>query len=170
MKNLENNKIMAAILVAGLIALLTGKVANFLYHPIKEVEKRGYQVEVVADDNANEPKEEEEVIDISALMAAANAEKGKKTFRKCAGCHKYNSGDSHGVGPNLYGIVNSKIAAKDGYPYSNALESIDKNWTYEELFAFLKKPRKYAPGTKMSFAGLKKPNQIADIIKFLENN
>ena len=169
MKNLENNKIMAAILVAGLIALLTGKVANFLYHPITDPEKRGYQVEVLENSDANIDTTEE-VIDIQTLMASATIEKGQKVFKKCAACHTYKPGENHKLGPNLAGLVDSKIASKSGYSYSDALKSIDKNWSHDELFAFLKKPRAYAPGTKMSFAGLKKPKQIADLIKFLENN
>jgi cytochrome c len=172
MKDLENNKIFASIVVAGLIALICGKIANGLYHPVKEPEKRGYEVEVAEASSDSAPQEEkkEEPVDIPALMAAATVEGGKKVFKKCAACHSYESGGAHKLGPNLAGIVNAPIASKSDYSYSDALKSMDKPWNYEELYAFLKKPRKYAPGTKMSFAGLKKPEQIADIIKLLESN
>jgi cytochrome c len=170
MKNLENNKMMAAILVAGLIALLTGKVASFIYHPVKDPEKRGFQVEVLDEQAGVVAQKVEEVLDIPVLMASATIDGGQKVFKKCAACHTYKSGEPHKLGPNLSGLVNSKIAGKAGYSYSDALVSNGKSWTHDELFAFLKKPRDYAPGTKMSFAGLKKPQQIADVIKFLEGN
>lgn len=172
MKDLENNKILASVLVAGLIALFVGKIADGLYHPVKNPEKRGYQVEVTETSGsaiAAEPVEEK--FDVPALMAAADLEKGKKDFgKKCASCHSYETGGSHKVGPNLANIVGSKIASKDGYSYSSALKEKGVSWTHEELFAFLKKPRKYAKGTKMSFSGYKKPEQVANMIKFLENS
>jgi len=172
MKDLENNKILASVLVAGLIALFVGKIADGLYHPVKNPEKRGFKVEVAESSNtavAAEPVEEK--IDVAALMAASDLEKGKKEFgKKCASCHSYETGGSHKVGPNLANIVGSKIAGKDGYSYSSALKEKGVSWTHEELFAFLKSPRKYAKGTKMSFGGYKKPAKIANIVKFLENS
>lgn len=168
MKDLENNKIAAAILVAGLIAIIAGKISDGLYHPEHEPEKRGYQVEVAEIDDSGAAEEKEEVvIDIAALMASADAAAGEKGFKKCAACHSLEPG-VHRVGPSLAGIYNSKIASKSGYSYSNALSAIDKNWTDEELFHFLKKPGKYAKGTKMTFAGLKKPEDKANIIAFLK--
>ena len=171
MKDLESNKIVAAILVAGLIALITGKIADGLYHPVENSEKRGYVVEIAnTNSSADTASAVEEVIDIPALLAAATVENGSAAFKKCASCHTNEAGGDHRVGPNLAGIVNSKIASKDGYAYSNAMIAKTGNWTYEELFAFLKKPQDYVPGTKMSFAGLKNAKDIADVIKFLESN
>jgi cytochrome c len=171
MKNLETNKIVASILVAGLIALVAGKIANGLYHPVQQPEKRGYQVEVVASDaSATGEPVAEVAIDIPALMSVASLEKGKDTFKKCAACHSHETGGANKVGPNLAGVVGANIGHHAGYTYSDALKAKGGKWTHEELFAFLKEPQKYAPGTKMSFAGIKKPEQIADIIKFLESS
>lgn len=172
MKDLENNKILASIIVAGLIALICGKIANGLYHPVTEPEKRGFQVEVAEAGSEGEETAEtvEEVIDIPALMAAASVEEGQKVFKQCVSCHTPEQGGAHKLGPNLAGVVNAKQASKEGYAYSDALKAVGKTWTYDELFAFLKKPRKYASGTKMSFAGIKKPEQIANVIKYMESN
>jgi cytochrome c len=82
MKNLENNKLVAAVLVAGLIALVTGKIADVLYHPVEEPEKRGYSVEVAVAPEAGKEAAKEEPIDIGALLAAADAAVGEKEFKK----------------------------------------------------------------------------------------
>ena len=170
MNDLETNKIAAAVFLAGLLALFSGKIADGLYHPVESPEKRGYQVEVAEAGDAGAPQKEEEVIDVAALMAAADADAGKKGFKKCAACHTVESGGAHRVGPNLAGIVGAPIAAKAGYAYSDALTQLGGNWTNEDLYAFLNKPKKFAPGTKMTFAVIKKPQQIVDMIAYLKNN
>lgn len=169
--NLESNKIFASILLAGLIAMLAGFVTKQLY-PNHADEVRGYQIEVAEEntESANLQEEAEEVIDIPSLMASASAEEGAKVAKKCAACHNFKAGEPHKVGPNLHDIINNQIAAKPGYAYSSALSEVDKKWTYEEIFHFLKSPKKYAPGTKMTFAGLKKPQDIANMIEFLRSN
>ena len=170
MKDLEANKFAAAVILAGLIALVTGKIADGIYHPEHEPEERGYAIDVPEETEsgvASAPKEEE-VIDIAALMASADAAAGAKTYKKCAACHATEAGVNK-VGPSLAGIVDHDIAAVDGYSYSDALSSKEGKWNNENLFAFLKKPKDFAPGTKMTFAGLRKPKDIANIIKFLES-
>lgn len=167
MKDLETNKIAAAVLVAGLLALGSGKIADFLYQPIKS-DTRGFAIEVAnASETQDSEHKAEEKINIPALMAAANAENGAKTFKKCAACHDASKGGPNKVGPNLYGTLGAPKAHHAGYAYSDALKAKGGNWGYEELFAFLKKPRDYVPGTKMTFAGISKPEQIADIIAYL---
>jgi cytochrome c len=167
MKDLEFNKIAASILVAGLIALVVGKVTNALYSP-DEQEKRGYQVEVASGNEAGgAAAEAEKPLDIPALMAAANAENGQTIFKKCVSCHSVEKSGAHKVGPNLWGIIGLKSAHHADFAYSSALKEKNITWGYSELFAFLKKPSAYAPGTKMSFAGLRKPEEIADVIAYL---
>lgn len=170
MKDLETNKIVASILVASLIAMFSGKVANFLYHP-KEVKERGFAVEVTADAVAGEAQpKEEETIDISVLMASANVDKGNKIFKKCAACHSADKGGPNKVGPALYNVLGRDVASHAGYGYSDALKAIGGKWDYAKLFEFLKKPKDYAPGTKMSFAGLKKPEDIANLVAYLRQS
>lgn len=171
MKNLEGNKIVAAILVAGLTAMIIGKVANFLYQSHETDQKRGYQIEVAEEttDGQNAATQEAAPIDIPVLMAAANAAEGEKLFKKCASCHIAAAGAPHRVGPNLHGVVNAAKGHHADFAYSDALKSKGGNWDYASLFEFLKKPRDYVPGTKMSFAGLRNPEDIANVIKYLEH-
>lgn len=167
MKNLETNKIAAAILIAGLIALTSGKIADFLYNPVEEPATRGFKVEVAEEAKPGEAPKEAEIIDIPALLAAANADNGAAVFKKCAACHTADKGGAHKVGPNLYGVIGAQVAHHGDYAYSSAMKGKGGNWGYNEMFAFLRKPSAVVPGTKMTFAGLSKPTEVADIIAYL---
>lgn len=103
------------------------------------------------------------------VFAAADAAAGEKVFGKCKACHKLDGSD--GTGPHLNGVVNRAKAASAGFGYSEALLAMAAdNWTPENLDAFLTNPKGYAPGTKMSFAGLPKVEDRANLIKYLESN
>ncbi|PCJ22927.1 MAG: cytochrome c family protein [Rickettsiales bacterium] len=167
--DLELNKMAAAILVASLIAMIVGVVANALYKPKLEVAQRGYQVEVAEEGTVAEAtKASAEIVDIKILMASANAEAGRKIFKKCVSCHTVNKNGSNKVGPNLWNIVNAQKGEKPGFAYSKAMLASGGSWDEENMFAFLTKPSKYLPGTKMSFRGIKKPTQVADVIAYLQ--
>ena len=105
---------------------------------------------------------------MEALMASADAAEGEKVFRKCSACHKVVDGEN-AVGPHLYGVVGREIAAVAGFGYSGALADKGGAWTVQELSAFLAKPSGYAPGTTMGFAGLRKPEERADVIAYLDS-
>ncbi|MEL6479675.1 MAG: cytochrome c family protein, partial [Pseudomonadota bacterium] len=102
----------------------------------------------------------------AALLAAADAGAGKKVFRKCRACHKLEDG-KNGVGPHLWGVVGRDQGSVEGYNYSDALKGLGGSWTLAELDAFLEKPKSYAPGTKMAFGGLKKPEDRINLIVYL---
>ncbi len=168
MKDLELNKIAAAVLVAGLIALVSGKIADALYHP-KDAEKRGFEIAVDESAGAGgEQAQEEVVLDIPALMAAADAVKGEALHKKCVACHSFDAGGPNKVGPKLFGVVGRTKASVGDYAYSDALKSMNGKWDEEALFGFLANPRKYAPGNKMGFAGLKKPEDLANMVAYLK--
>jgi cytochrome c2 len=101
------------------------------------------------------------------ILAQGDPAAGEKVFRKCKACHTVEEDGPSRVGPNLYGIVGASVAAVDGFRYSGALADHGGDWTPDRLAAFLANPRKAVPGTKMSFAGLRKPEDQADVIAYL---
>jgi len=169
MSGLELNKIAAAILLASLIAMVVGVVSNILYKPKLEVAQRGYQIEVAEDSAGDAPAgQAEEPLNIEELMANANAEAGAKIIKKCIACHSFDEGGANKVGPNLWKIINAQKGKKAGFPYSKAMLAAGGSWDNESLFHFLTKPGKFIPGTKMSFAGIRKPEDIANVIAYLK--
>ena len=99
-------------------------------------------------------------------VAAADVAKGETVFKKCAACHKLDG--SNGVGPHLDGVVGRPVASVEGFTYSDGMKAHGGDWTPEELFHFLANPKKDVPGTKMTFAGLPKPEDRANVIAYLE--
>ncbi|MEM8950656.1 MAG: cytochrome c family protein, partial [Pseudomonadota bacterium] len=99
-----------------------------------------------------------------ALVAAGDVDKGEKVSKKCKACHVFEEGGKNKLGPALWGIVGKDIASHDGYKYSSALMELEGDWTYDALDQFLAAPKKYVPGTKMVFAGVRKEQDRADLL------
>ena len=165
MGGMEFNKIFAAILVAGIIAMLAGFVADVLTHPEK-LKENAFAIEGV--EEVGGAKVEKLAEPVLAMIAAADIARGQKVSKACAACHTFDKSGANGVGPNIYNIVGAKKQAKGGFTYSGTLNEQGGNvWTYAELNKYLWKPKKYAPGTKMNYVGLKKPEDRAAIIAWL---
>lgn len=109
----------------------------------------------------------EEGPDFATIFAAADAAAGEKVFGKCKACHKVDGGD--GTGPHLNGVVGRAVASVAGFGYSDGVKGLGGNWDPERLNEFLTSPKAYAPGTKMSFAGLPKPEDRANVIAYLQS-
>tara|TARA_B100000989_G_C19466088_1_gene438372 strand:- start:179 stop:718 length:540 start_codon:yes stop_codon:yes gene_type:complete len=171
MDSFEVNKIIAAILLIALILIGIGKISDIAFH-VDKPSKSAYKIEITESTSAKNLTNEvvKEKVDISALLALGNISHGEKVFKKCAACHLVNKGGENKIGPALYGILGRKVASKDDYKYSKAMASYDKNWTFEEMNGYLKKPQSYIKGTKMAFAGLRKEKDRASVILYLNQN
>jgi cytochrome c len=168
--DLEFNKIAAAVLTAGIIAMVTGVTAGALVRP-KPFDKPGYVVAGVEEKApaaaaGGEAKGPEP---IAPLMASADAKAGADVAKKCAACHTFDKGGPNRIGPNLYGIVGEKIAEGKGYAFSDGLKAHKGAWDVDTLNEWLYKPQGFAKGTKMTFAGLTKAKDRADVVAYLQS-
>jgi cytochrome c len=169
MASLEMNKVVAGVLCAGLLAMASGQIASILVHP-RQLEKNTYVVDTSAVAGPTAAASTGPTLEpVMALLASADAARGQKIFKKCATCHTADNGGKNKIGPNLFGVVNTKKGSKAGFNYSPAMTGFEgaPNWDYGSLNAFLAKPKAYLPGTKMTFAGLKKVGDRAAIIAYL---
>ncbi|MCW2238074.1 c-type cytochrome [Azospirillum canadense] len=169
--SMEWNKIFGAVLLAGLIAMLTGFMSEVLVHP-KTPEKAAYVI-AVPESKGGDTKGGGGAPagpgDIAPLLAKADPAAGQAAAKACASCHSFDKGAAAKVGPNLYGIVGSKHGHMEGFAYSDAIKGHAGNWDYAELNKFIYDPKAYAPGTKMTFAGVKKDQERANIIAYLRS-
>jgi cytochrome c len=167
MNSFELNKILGAILGTCLILLALNIGAGAIFAPEKP-SKPGYNIAVKEQgegEKAGPAKEAEQPIE--TLLAKASVEKGQATAKQCQACHTFDKGGPNRVGPNLWNVVNRPRASEAGFNYSAAMKGKGGNWSFDELNKFLANPRGYIPGTAMTFAGLSRPEQRADVIDFL---
>ena len=167
MDSMEINKAVAAFLMAGIAFMGAGLISDALVHPtaIKgtaiKVDLPEQQTAAAAPADAEPP--------IAVLLASADPARGEAGVKGagCVACHSFNEGGKAGVGPNLYGVMGGPHGHMEGYAYSAVLKGKEGPWTFEAMNEWLKKPSAYAPGTKMSYAGLSDPKKRADIIDYL---
>ncbi len=158
------NTIAGWTLGAGIVALgatlVTGEY--FKHH---HVEKGGYHVESAAVG----PDAGKAELPIAALLQTADVAKGEAVFKKCTACHTIAAGGANGLGPNLHGIVGKPIGKAAGFAYSAGVAGKGGNWDWESLNSWLKNPKGYIDGTKMSFGGLGKGEDRANLITYLNS-
>ena len=169
MNSFEINKIIASILLVVLLVFSVNKLGDIVFK-VEKPKVAAYKVEGVAATTATTSSNTAEAVDISVLLALGSVEKVKKVFKKCAACHSINAGGGNKIGPKLWNVMFRPVGAVTDYKYSKALSSYGKEWTWEEMNGFLIKPAKWIKGNKMGFAGLKKEEDRASVILYLNEN
>ena len=157
----RNNTIAGWVLFAGIVALGASIVSGEMFKE-ERPEEMGYPiagVEVEAGAEAEKP--------IAFYLATADAAKGEAVFKKCTACHNADPGGANALGPALNGVMGASLAAHPGFAYTDALKGVGGAWDWDNMSAWLSNPKKFAPGTKMTFAGLSNPQDRADVMLFL---
>ena len=171
MDSMEVNKGIAAVLVAGIAFFLTGLIGdNLVRETVPEKPALIIATAPTAPTGGGEAKPAGPA-PIAPLLASADAKSGDQFAHKiCVACHTFDKGGKPGVGPNLYGIVGAPHDHEDGFNYSPAMQKFKgQPWTYDALNDWLFKPSAYAPGTRMTFAGITSDKQRADVIAYLRS-
>jgi cytochrome c len=169
MDSFEFNKIAGALLFSLLLILGVQNLASVLF-TIEPANPASYPVEV-ADSGDNSDGDAGAVVDegpsLATLLASADVGKGEKVARKCASCHTVEQGGANGTGPALFGIMGRPIGQTADFGYSDGMAGLDGEWSFDRMNSFLEKPSAYVPGTKMSFIGIRKAKDRANLLAYL---
>jgi len=170
MSDLTFNKIAGGVLATGLAIFFLREASDIVFHK-EELEKPGYAI-TVAEETGGAAAGPELPPDWGTLIPVADVAAGKTVSAKCVSCHNFDQGGPNEPGPNLFGVVGRKPGSHPGFNYSPAMvdhgNKVGK-WDYEDLNEFLTAPQKHLPGTKMTFVGLKKPEDRIAIIAYLHS-
>lgn len=161
------NTIAGWVLFAGIVALGGSIVAGELMHS-ERPKVMGYPIAGVQQEGEGGATAEQP---IEVYLAKADPAKGQQIFNKCMACHNADKGGANQLGPNLWGILGAGIAEdRNGFAFSDALKKVGGTWNWDNLSKWLTSPRDFAPGTKMTFAGLSNPQDRADVEAFLNSH
>ena len=163
------NKIIVSIVFAIILVLGINKITDVIFY-VEKPEKSAYQIESVTTVASTVSAETSlEVGNIMAIFASTSAAEGAKVFKKCAACHSIAKDGKNKIGPALWGVIGRKTGSLSDYKYSKALLAYGKEWSFEEMNGFLIKPKDWIKGTKMAYAGLKKEDERASVILYLNS-
>jgi cytochrome c len=166
MDSFELNKIMGAVLATCILVLVSSFAAQAVFTP-KMPEKPGFEIVVKETTPGGAAAAAAPSEPIEKLLQTASVEKGTAAAKKCAACHTFEKGGPNRVGPNLYNVINEKKGEGRGFNFSAAMKAKGGTWTYDDLNKFLLNPKGFVPGTAMSFAGISKDSERADVIAYL---
>jgi len=169
MSDLRWNKIFGAVLATGLVILGLRQVSEMIYAS-PEVEKPGYAIQVQEASAEGAAAAADVPPDWGTVLPTADVAAGQTVSTKCASCHSFAAGGPDMTGPDLYGVIGRKPGSHGGFAYSPAMTAFGAEhpaWTYDELYEFLKAPQQHINGTKMTFVGLKKPEERIALIAWL---
>jgi cytochrome c len=156
----------AGWVLAGGIAALGLSILTGEYFKAERPEKMGYEVQGVEDESAGGPAVAEKPLEF--YLASADPAKGADVFKKCGACHNAEKGGPNALGPNLWGVLGESIGqGANGFAFSDALKQKGGKWDFKQLNEWLTSPKAFANGTKMTFAGLSKPEDRANVIAYL---
>ena len=167
MNSFEINKIITAIIITILIVVVINKASDFIFKLDSE-KIVAYKVE--APEGSALQVKSEQIVDLSSLFKDADIAHGEKVFKKCAACHSVKKEGGNKIGPKLWNVMFRPVGSVTEYKYSKALSGYNKEWTWEEMNGFLLKPAKWIKGNKMGFAGLKKEEDRASVLLYLNEN
>jgi cytochrome c len=159
------NTIAGWTLFAGIVALGSSIVAGEVYKT-ERPEEMGFPIEGVVQEGEGGAEAEKP---IAFYLATADAAAGEQVFKKCTACHNADQGGANALGPGLYGVMGNPVAAHPGFAFTDALKSKGGSWDWDTMSAWLSNPKKFAPGTKMTFAGLSNPQDRANVMAFLNS-
>jgi cytochrome c len=169
MDNFELNKIMASFLIALIVGMAATLISEAVIKPEKLL-KNVMVVELLQDDKGGDVHADQAapLEAVEPLLLKASLENGEKIGKRCLQCHTLDKGGPHKIGPNLWGVVGLPTAHRPDYPYSKGLMEKKGAWDFKSLNEFLNKPSAFVKGTKMSFAGIPKAQERADLIRYLQ--
>jgi cytochrome c len=157
------NTIAGWVLFAGIVALGASIVTGETFHQ-ERPEEMGYPIEGVVQEGEGGAEAEKP---IAFYLASADVAAGEQVFKKCTACHNADKGGANALGPNLWHVLGEPVGKSKGFPFSPALSGVGGTWNWDNMSAWLHNPKKFAPGTKMTFAGLSNPQDRANVIAFL---
>jgi len=169
MNSFELNKILGAILGTCLGVVALNIAAGAIFAPDKPA-KPGYEIAVPEKHPAGKeaPKQEPQE-DLPVLLAKADVSRGQMSAQKCAVCHTFDKGGKNLVGPNLWGVVGRARASEPGFNYSDAMKAKGGTWTVPDLMQFIANPKAFIPATAMTFTGIPRAGERADVIAYLNS-
>jgi cytochrome c len=170
MDSFELNKIRGAVLGTCLFLVSMQIAAGAIFAPQKPA-KPGYEIVVPEhpESGAQPGAAPSEDPPVEVVLAKADASRGEKSAQKCAACHTFDKGGRNLVGPNLWGVIGRPKASVPGFNYSPALKAMGGNWSVDDIYHFIANPKAMVPGTAMTFAGVPRPNERADLIAYLNS-
>ncbi|WP_432285172.1 cytochrome c family protein [Aminobacter sp. BA135] len=174
MDSFEMNKVLGGLLGTAFVVFSISLVSDAIFAaPVPE--KPGFAIEAAEEGGAGAGGGEAApaAVPVAQLLASANAEAGAAVFKKCTACHSIEKGGPNKVGPDLWGVVNRPIASHEGFGYSGAMKEFSEGgkvvWDFEHLNHFLTSPKGFIKGTAMGFAGIKKDDERANLIAYLNS-
>lgn len=168
MNTFELNKYAGAVLSGLLAMMVIGFIGNAIVSP-HHLEQNAYPVQVAEQQpaQAQQAAAPAAVEAIAPLLASADVKAGQAVAKQCMSCHTFEKGGPNRVGPNLWGVIGGKKAHAQGFNYSQAMQSADGTWSYDDLNKFLHDPKGTIPGTRMTFAGVKKTQDRANLVAWM---